>query len=192
VVVSGIAAVQPGGGDTRGIPNQLGIEGLNEVLRQFSTAFEVGIPASWLALGAAASATSLMVRFLRSRGEERQQIKWVAYAMVLQISLAIVDVFFLRSILLNAVGDRALCRRPRELVDRRRRLEVPPLRDRPLHQPQPRLRRSHDVPGVLVYLGSIVLLQALFRALTGQGSQLAIIASTLAIAALFNPLRRRV
>jgi hypothetical protein len=84
VVVSGIAAVQPGGGHTRGIPNQLGIEGLNEVLRQFSIAFEVGIPASWLALGAA-SATSLMVRFLRSRGGERQQIKWVAYAMVLQI-----------------------------------------------------------------------------------------------------------
>ena len=44
----------------------------------------------------------------------------------------------------------------------------------------------------LVYIGSVVLLQALFRALTGQTSQLVIVASTLAIAALFNPLRRRV
>jgi hypothetical protein len=41
-------------------------------------------------------------------------------------------------------------------------------------------------------LGGIILLQALFRALTGQESQLAILASTLAIAALFNPLSRRI
>jgi hypothetical protein len=45
---------------------------------------------------------------------------------------------------------------------------------------------------VLVYLGGVVLLQYVFRALTGQESQLAVVASTLAIAALFNPLRRRV
>jgi hypothetical protein len=44
----------------------------------------------------------------------------------------------------------------------------------------------------LVYVGNIVVLQGLVRALTGQESQLAIVASTLAIAALFNPLRRRV
>ena len=44
----------------------------------------------------------------------------------------------------------------------------------------------------LVYVGAVVVLQQGFRALTGQESQLAVVASTLTIAALFNPLRRRV
>jgi len=44
----------------------------------------------------------------------------------------------------------------------------------------------------LVYLGVVVSLQYVFRALTGGGSQLAVVASTLAIAALFAPLRRRI
>ena len=42
------------------------------------------------------------------------------------------------------------------------------------------------------YYGGVVLLQQLLRVLTGQGSTLAVVASTLIIAALFNPLRRRV
>jgi hypothetical protein len=43
-----------------------------------------------------------------------------------------------------------------------------------------------------VYFGGIVLLQRLFVSLTGEQSTLAVVASTLAIAALFNPLRRRI
>jgi hypothetical protein len=44
----------------------------------------------------------------------------------------------------------------------------------------------------LVYFGCVVLLQQVFRGLTGERSSLAIIVSTLVIAALFEPLRRRV
>jgi hypothetical protein len=45
---------------------------------------------------------------------------------------------------------------------------------------------------VALYLGGIVLLQRVFVAFTGQRSTLAVVASTLLIAALFNPLRRRI
>ena len=46
----------------------------------------------------------------------------------------------------------------------------------------------------LVYFGGVTATQAIFRALTGQQQQpqLAVVISTLAIAALFNPLRRRI
>lgn len=45
---------------------------------------------------------------------------------------------------------------------------------------------------LLIYFGSVVLLQSFFRTLTGQDSDLAIALSTLMIAALFAPLLRRV
>jgi hypothetical protein len=44
----------------------------------------------------------------------------------------------------------------------------------------------------LIYVGSIAVLQTLLRPLVGTDSELATVASTLAIAALFNPLRRRI
>ena len=44
----------------------------------------------------------------------------------------------------------------------------------------------------LVYFGSVVLLQSIFEALIRQQSPIVIVISTLAIAALFNPMRHRV
>jgi hypothetical protein len=44
----------------------------------------------------------------------------------------------------------------------------------------------------LLYWSTVVLLQGLFRPLFGQGNDLAIVVSTLVIAALFMPLRRRI
>jgi hypothetical protein len=45
---------------------------------------------------------------------------------------------------------------------------------------------------VALYFGGIVLLQRVFVVLTGEKSTLAVVASTLLIAALCNPLRRRI
>jgi hypothetical protein len=45
---------------------------------------------------------------------------------------------------------------------------------------------------VALYFGGIVVLQRIFIVLTSQKSTLAIVASTLFIAALFNPLRNRI
>ncbi|HUE76062.1 MAG TPA: hypothetical protein VMP10_04470, partial [Chloroflexota bacterium] len=45
---------------------------------------------------------------------------------------------------------------------------------------------------VVIYLGAVVLLQQIFNTLTSEQSDMAVVISTLAIAALFSPLRRRV
>jgi DNA-directed RNA polymerase specialized sigma subunit len=45
---------------------------------------------------------------------------------------------------------------------------------------------------VALYFAGIVVLQRVFVAFTGEQSTLAVVASTLIIAAMFNPLRRRI
>jgi hypothetical protein len=186
-----LALVRPGDNETPGIPNPLGVEGLND-LALFRDFFDAAGSAPWLAVGIL-SATSLVVRFGRSRGEERQQIKWVVYAVVLLIAYTLLDqillenrVAFVADVILFIVFFEGLWVAIGVAILRYRLYDVDVIINRTL------VYASLTAMLVLVYLGGIVLLQTLFRALTGQESQLAIVASTLVIAALFGPLRRRV
>jgi amino acid transporter len=135
---------------------------------------------------------SLFARFRRARGDERQQIKWFAYAAALTLFwtflvegppdssrvfeavTAVVGVFVIPSIPIAAGV----------AIFRYRLYDIDRIINRTLVYAA--------LTGVLmaVYGGGVVLLQTLFRSLTGGESTLAIVASTLAIAALFNPLRR--
>ena len=188
VLATGFNMVRPGRDE--GIPNPLGIESL-ESLQPLSGALAVVMPASWLVIGIAAAA-SLVVRFLRSRGEERQQIKWVAYAMVFVIFFFVVNQLFPPSLppVVNSVLFIAVFASPwvaiAVAVLKYRLYDIDRIVNRTL------VYGSLTATLVLVYVGSVVLLQYVFRTVTGGDSQFAIVASTLVIAALFGPLRRRV
>ena len=147
------------------------------------------------ALGLIAAA-SLLVRLRGSNGVERQQVKWFTYAVavlatsatlayVVSESMGVVWLDRVSSVLVIAsvVGlpvavGLAILRYHLNNIDLiiNRTLVYGPL--------------TAVLAGL--YFGSIVVLQLLFRALTGEESQLVVVASTLAIAALFNPLRRRI
>jgi hypothetical protein len=187
VAVAVYSALRPGEIQEEGLANPLGIEALRPFLGLLDTL--VFAPYFLLLFG---SAASLVVRFRRSGSVERQQIKWLALA-----ALAI-PVWFLTNAPLEAAAPNAFL-----VVDA---LVVSALI--PLAAGIAILRyRLYDVDVVinralvygvltvtlaLVYFGGIAVLQGLFRALGGGESQLAVVASTLVIAALFVPLRRRI
>jgi hypothetical protein len=171
------------------VPNPLGIEGLPNVYEQ--------LQALMFTLIFIASA-SLLVRLHRARGVERQQIKWVAYAGALAASAS----------LLNYTAFEAMDVRWIELVGNIPALVgilgiptavgIAILRYR-LYDIDLLINRTL-VYGLLtvllsaLYFGGVAMTQVIFRALTSQEQQpqLAIVVSTLVIAALFNPLRRRI
>jgi hypothetical protein len=151
-----------------------------------------------------ASATSLVLRFLRSRGEEREQIKWLAFAaLILGLGFAS---FVIPGILAPEAPEGANTLWGNILEDTVTlsfagvpvAIGIAVLKYR-LYDIDVLINRTL-VYGVLtamlasVYLGGVTAAQAVLRALTGQEeqSQLAIVVSTLVIAALFNPLRRRI
>jgi hypothetical protein len=155
-----------------------------------------------------ASALSLVLRYRRSGGEVRQQIKWIVFAASLMglLYLAVMGAGTLSWIISpeapRDLGTQTLWGAVLENVMLLSFAGVPValgfavLKYR-LYDIDIFINRAL-VYGLLtatlagVYLGGVIFLQYLFRALTGQESQLAIVASTLAIAALFIPLRRRV
>jgi hypothetical protein len=165
------------------IDNPIGIEGLGYVedLPVF------GVLLVLLGVGIIGAVTSLVVRFRRSRGIERQQMKWIVYAAVL------LPLVFVSDLLPDAVGNLLfgliLVAIPTAIgiaVMKYRLYDIDIIINRTL------VYGPLTATLALIYVGGVVGLQALFRTLTGQESTLAVVASTLAIAALFNPLRRRV
>src|SRR5215211_4241554 len=154
----------------------------------------VGVAASFVATGStAASAISLIVRLRRAGRVERQQIKWLAYGGAVVVgTIFVAAAISLWSVTVSiALINLALVGLPvftGIAIVRYRLYEIDILINRTL------------VYGVLtatlalIYFGGVAAVQAIFRALTGQEHQpqLAVVISTLVIAALFNPLRRRI
>ena len=155
-----------------------------------------------------ASAVSLVLRYRRSGGEVREQIKWIAFAasFVCLMYMVVIGGGTIIWLLVapetpSDLGTQTWWGALLENVMLLSFAGVPVaigfavLKHR-LYDIDIIINRAL-VYGMLtatlagVYLGGVILLQYLFRALTGQESQLAIVASTLAIAALFIPLRRR-
>ena len=184
-----LSALTPGEIPDMGIVNPLGVE----ALRPVSELLEPIYLALYFFLFFA-SAASLVVRFRRSGSLERQQIKWLAFA-----ALA-VPVWFLTNapieaasrtlfIVMDALIFSALIPVAAGVAILRYRLyDIDVVINRTL------VYGTLTVLLAAVYLGGVATTQAIFRALTGQEQQpqLAIVVSTLVIAALFNPLRRRI
>ncbi len=149
-----------------------------------------------------ASATSLVMRFFGSEGEEREQIKWLAFAASLLglgfSTYAIPGTIWqgdagganpLWAKLLEDAVTLSFAGIPVAVgiaILRYRLYEIDLLINRTL------VYGALTATLVAVYVGNVVLLQEALRALIGHESQLAVVASTLLIAALFNPLRHRI
>jgi hypothetical protein len=181
------SAFSPGEMQSEGIVNPLGIE----ALRPISDFLDTFVAVLYFAL-LFASAASLVVRFRRSGSVERQQIKWLAFA-----ALAI-PIWFLTNapietashtlfVIMDALIVSALIPVAAGVAILKYRLyDIDVVINRTL------VYGSLTVTLVALYSGGIVVLQRVFVVLTGQGSTLAVVASTLLIAALFTPLRRRI
>ncbi len=170
------------------LPNPLGIEGLPDLYRPVQTLV--------LALGLVGAASVVAGR-RGARGIERQQIKWLLYASA---------IFFVGNVLKNtvfsplggvswglwvgyllvAVGGLGGPIAIGIAILRYRLYEIDTLINRTL------VYASLTATLVALYFGAVVALQRLFVLLTGERSTLAVVASTLLIAALFNPVRRRI
>jgi hypothetical protein len=141
-------------------------------------------------------AVALFVRYRRANATEREQIKWLLYACAVFLVVYvggfvsrlggtaspggyIWGVFFGLSVIAlpAAIGIAILRYRLYDIdVVINRTLVYGPL----------------TMMLVALYFGGIVVLQRIFVLLTGQQSTIAVVASTLLIAALFNPLRSRI
>jgi hypothetical protein len=183
------AALKLGPLDThRSIDNPVGIDSTLGVVVEVLAL----LGALALNLSVLASGISLILRLRRARGVERQQLKWFVYAASL-MGGGFAASFLFSSDLANSIvwflgilGFMVLPVTTGIAILKYRLYDIDLLINRTL------VYGTLTALLLLVYLGGVVSLQYVFRALTGQESTLAVVASTLAIAALFSPLRRRV
>ena len=152
-----------------------------------------------LAVGFAGSALFAQgYRYLRvSDASQRQQTKWVVFGIVAALGgscvLLLLDLVVPRGVLASLLGTTSFFLLALLIpvsiavaVLRYHLYDIDILINRTL------VYGSLTATLALVYFGGIVLLQRVFVVLTGEKSTLAVVASTLLIAALFNPLRHRI
>jgi hypothetical protein len=182
-----LAALSPGLILSSTLNNPLGVEGLPDASKE--------IEAFMYAL-VVVGASSMLARLRHAGTIERQQIKWFAYATVLVISgvilkntlypaVGIAWVWWV-GLILTAVGVVSSPVAMGIAIFRYRLYQIDILINRTLvYGPLTALL-------VVLYFIVIVVLQSLFVVLIGEKSTLAVVASTLVIAALFNPFQRRI
>jgi hypothetical protein len=163
------------------------------------TGVDVGVPASeleqlfgplfvaQLAL-LVPTVASLVMRFRRAGGVERQQIKWLMYTAALFLIAQVVTQVGLTGswgqVVVNLAGD-GIAAAIAIAVLRHRLFDIDLVINRTL------VYGALSALLVVLYWISVVVLQQALRPLTA-GSDLAIVGSTLAVAALFQPLRARI
>jgi hypothetical protein len=190
IAAAGCALALPGqalspdlGTEFTGGTNPFAVEGV-----PIDLLFGTGIALLLAALLAAIA--SLVVRFRRAGSVERQQIKWFAYAAgCIGVLGPLAVAFWYESVLVQATFALAINGLPVAAgiaILRYRLYDIDVVLNRTL------VYGTLTAMLAALYFGAVVLLQRLFVALTGEQSTLAIVASTLLIAALFNPLRRRI
>lgn len=141
-----------------------------------------------------ASVASLFVRYRRGQIRERQQIQWLLYAgalfvIVYGLSLVIANIETQFSGLNNLLLLLSILAIPVAIaiaILRYRLFDIDVIIRKTLQY------GVLTVLLLLVYFGSVILLQSLAENLLGEQSPLVIVFSTLVIAALFNPLRIRI
>jgi hypothetical protein len=135
-----------------------------------------------LILSLIASAASLVMRFRRSRGIERLQLKWVAAS-----SVVLVASFLMWEVWegMAPLGILTMVVAAGIAILRYRLYDIDVVINRTL------VYGALTATLALTYLGGVLLLQLALRPLT-ESSNLAIAGSTLAVAALFRPARARI
>lgn len=189
VFLTGMLALKPGPIDNfRVIDNPFALSVSSGLL---GLLLPVGMAA--LMLSITASAISLGLRLHRSRGIERQQLKWVALSGAFVAGTGAFSGFL--APLYAVAGEAGEVMLILAMTSIPLAIGIAILRHR-LYDIDRLINRTL-VYGALtlslgaVYVGSIILLQAALSGFIG-GNSLAVAASTLAVAALFQPIRRRI